>query len=201
MFWLWLLVAVLIVFFCAPLFSSLFALVINAFSKNKIETKTKIAQVKQLRYGSTSTAITLLVTAVVILFNAMFSDLAGKNLWYSDMTSASVFSLSDDAIAYLDTVDAPIDIYFATEEDKLMDGTYNEYTRYVYQTARLMAERYDNINVECHNVYKEYDFFKPYASTLASSIPVTSVIVKSGSEFRLIALDAFYIFDENYQNI
>ena len=156
---------------------------------------------KKLRYAATSSAITVLVIAAVMIFNVIFSALAGKFLWYADMTGSEVFSLSDDAIAYLDQVSAPIDIYFAADEDMLINGTYSEYTRFVYQTARLMADRYDNINVECHNVYKEYDFFKPYADTAASSVPVTSVIVKSGTEFRLYALDAFYIFDENYQNI
>ncbi len=161
----------------------------------------KLLSSKKFRYGATSTSITVLVIALIVVFNVIFSAVATKFMWYADMTESEVFSLSDEAIELLDNVDAPIDIYFACSEDKLLDGSYSEYTRYVYQTARLMADRYPNINVECHNVYKEYDFFKPYVNTAASSVPVTSVIVKSGTEFRLYALDAFYIFDENYKNI
>ena len=87
---------------------------------------------KKLRYGSTSAAITALVVAVVIVLNVLFTVLASKFLWYSDMTSNNLFTLSDEAKALLDTIDAPVKIIFAAEADKLENGTYSEYTPLVY---------------------------------------------------------------------
>ena len=156
---------------------------------------------KRLKYGSTAAAITALVIALVVVVNVVFTTLAAKFLWYSDMTDSNLYSLSDEAIELLDQIEAPVKIIFACEEDKLENGTYNDNTPIVYNTAKQIAEHCPNVTVECHNVYKEYDFFKKYTSTSASTVPVTSVIVESGTEFRLYTLDAFFIFDENYKNI
>ena len=73
---------------------------------------------KKLRYGSTSAAITALVVAIVIFVNVVFTFFSAKFLWYSDMTSSNLFTLSDEAKALLDTIDAPIKIIFAAEADK-----------------------------------------------------------------------------------
>ena len=156
---------------------------------------------KKLRYGSTSAAITALVVAIVIVVNVLFTFLAAKFLWYSDMTSSNLFTLSDEAKALIDTIDSPVKIIFAADEDKLENGTYSEYTPLVVNTAKQIAEYNTNVTVEFHNVYKEYDFFKKYVNTSASTVPVTSVIVESGTEFRHYMLDALFIFDENRTTI
>ena len=156
---------------------------------------------KRLKYGSTSAAITALVVALVVVLNAAITALSSHFFWFSDMTESNLYTLSDEAIALLDQIDAPVRIIFATDADKLENGTYDENTPLVYNTAKQIAEHCPNVTVECHNVYKEYDFFKKYLSTAASTIPTTSVIVESGTEYRLYTLDAFFIFDENYQRI
>ena len=156
---------------------------------------------KKLRYGSASAAITALVVAIVVILNVIFTMLCAKFLWYSDMTSSNLYTLSDEAIELLDQIEAPVKIIFAADADKLENGTYNANTSLVFNTAKQIAEHCPNVTVECHNVYKEYDFFKKYASSSASNIPVTSVIVESNTEFRLYTLDSFFIFDEDYKNI
>lgn len=161
----------------------------------------KAERTKRIRYGATSTAITVVVVALIVVFNVIFTSLASKFMWYSDMTKEEVFTLSDATVEYLSTVTAPINIYFAADPDELLEGTYSVYTNFVYRTALLLAERFDNINVECHDVRVEYNFFKPYATTAATAIQDTSVIVESGTEFRLYNLDAFFIFDEDYKEI
>ena len=156
---------------------------------------------KRLKYGSTSAAITALAVALVVVANVIFTVLAARFMWFSDMTNSNLYTLSDEAIALLDQITAPVKIIFAADADKLEDGTYNENTPLVFNTAKQIAEHCPNVTVECHNVYKEYDFFKKYLATAASTIPTTSVVVESGSEYRLYTLDAFFIFDENYQKI
>lgn len=156
---------------------------------------------KKFKYGSVARAITILTVALVILANVIFTSLSQKFLWYADMTSEQVFSLSEEAKGYLSSVDAPISIYFACEPDELTEGTYSQYTKYVYRTALLLEDEFDNIKVECHDVTREYNFFKPYFDSAATKISPTSVIVESGTEFRLYNIDAFFIFDEDYKNI
>jgi len=156
---------------------------------------------KRIRYGATSTGITVLVVAAIIVFNAIFTAIAASFLWYSDMTKNEVYTLADETVSYLETVTSDINIYFCCDPDELEAGTYNAYTPFVYRTALLLEEKFPNINVECHDVIREYNFFKPYRDSAASSIQTTSVIVESGTEFRLYTLDAFFIFDEDYEDI
>lgn len=59
-------------------------------------------QSKKFRYGSVSLALTIIIIAAVILFNAIFTALSNKFLWYIDMTPEEIYTLSDDARALLD---------------------------------------------------------------------------------------------------
>ena len=163
--------------------------------------KTGYLASKKFRYGSTATAITVFTVALVVLANVIFTALSEKYLWYADMTEKEVYSLSDATKKYMEEITSPVNIYFAAQPDEISEGTYSEYTKYVYRTAQLLAQEFDNINVECHDVYREYNFFKPYAESAATKIAPTSVIVESGTEFRVMLIDSFFIFDDNYQNI
>lgn len=57
---------------------------------------------KKFRYGSVSLAFTIIIIAAVILFNAIFTALSRKFVWYIDMTSEQVYTLSDEAVKLLD---------------------------------------------------------------------------------------------------
>lgn len=140
-----------------------------------------------------------MVIALAIVANICFFALATHFIWYIDMTKGQVFSLSKEARGFLDTVEADVNIYFAVEADKI--NAASPYLNYVYRTALEMEADYDNINVECVDIIKNPAFFKKYYQTLAQEIYSTSVIIESGSEFRLYYIDAFFITDENGENI
>ena len=57
---------------------------------------------KKFRYGSVSLAFTIIIIAAVILFNAIFTALSRKFVWYIDMTSEQVYTLSDEAFFFFD---------------------------------------------------------------------------------------------------
>ena len=146
--------------------------------------------------------MTVLIVAAVIIVNAVFTQLASSMLWYFDMTGAKVYTLSDECRELLSDVDAEVNIYFAQPADKLMSGEdSNEYMKYIYNTALQLEKAFDNIHVKCVDVIKDPAFFEYYYNTSASKIKTTSVIVESGGEFRLLASDAFYYFDEDYTYI
>lgn len=146
--------------------------------------------------------MTVLIVAAVIIVNAVFTQLASSMLWYFDMTGAKVYTLSDECRELLSDVDAEVNIYFAQPADKLMSGEdSNEYMKYIYNTALQLEKALDNIHVKCVDVIKDPAFFEYYYNTSASKIKTTSVIVESGGEFRLLASDAFYYFDEDYTYI
>ncbi len=151
---------------------------------------------KRFRYGSAATAFTCAFIAVVILFNVAFTALATKYMWYIDMTAEEVFTLSEATKDLLSDVDDEVNIYFASEPDELMEGTYSPYMKYIYTTALQLQNEFDNIHVDCKDVVKHRAFFEPYRTTAATNIYTTSVIVESGGESRVYTYNSFFTYDE-----
>ncbi len=156
---------------------------------------------KHFRYGSAATAFTCAFIAVVVVFNVIFTALAGKYMWFIDMTEEEVFSLSDATRALMADIDDEVNIYFASEADELMEGTYSSLMKYVYTTALQLEAEYPNIHVECRDVVKNRAFFEPFRSTAATNILTTSVVMESGGEVRVFGYEYFFIVDEDGETI
>lgn len=152
---------------------------------------------KSFRYGSAATAFTCAFIAVVVVFNIIFTALASRYLWYIDMTEEQVFSLSDAAKEILSDIDEEVNIYFTSEPDELMNGTNSTWSKYVYNTALQLEAEFDNIHVICKDIIKNRAFFEPYRTTAATNIYTTSVIVESGTEIRVFALEAFFTLNDD----
>lgn len=150
-------------------------------------------------YYLISTVITALVVAVAVIANVIFFALASHFTWYIDMTEGQVFTLSKEARSFLDEVGSDVNIYFTVEADEIYDTS--PYLNYVYRTALEMESTYKNINVECIDIVKNPGFFKQYYQTAAQQIYTTSVVVESGTEFRIYYIDAFFVTDEDGETI
>lgn len=146
---------------------------------------------KKLRYGTVSLAFTALFVAAVIALNVVFSALSAKYLWYIDMTSETLYSLSDECVELLDDIDNEVTILFCDDPDNLEETST---TRLVYNTALQLQDRLDNITVKTVNIIKNRSAVNKYLTTATTEIKTTDVIIESGSEFRKIALQSFYTF-------
>ena len=147
---------------------------------------------KSFRYGSTATAFTAAFIAVVVVFNIIFTALANRYMWYIDMTNEEVFTLSEATKELLSDVDEEINIYFASEPDVLMQGDTSMYSRFVYNTALQLETEFDNIHVICKDIVKNRSFFERFRTNTATQIYTTSVIVESGEEVQVYALQSFF---------
>ena len=149
---------------------------------------------KKFRYGSVATALTVVFIALIVIFNVIFTAVAGKFRWYADMTDNELFTLSDNAKSIMSEISSDVNIYFAEEDDALRASAT---TNYIYNTALQLQEAYPNINVECHNIITENLFFDKYKTMASTDITATSVIVESGDEFNIIPAKNFYVFDDD----
>lgn len=154
---------------------------------------------RKKNYILISSVITALVIAVAIVANISFFALASHFVWYIDMTEGQVFSLSPEAKAFLDDVEGEVNIYFTVEPDKI--GKTSQYLNYVYRTALEMESDYDNINVECVDIVKNPGFYKKYYQTAAQKIYTDSVVIESGTEFRIYYIDSFFVTNEDGSSI
>lgn len=151
----------------------------------------KLYNEKKKKYTLMSTALTALFIAAVILFNIAFLAIANHFYWYLDLSSGEIYSLCDATKELLADVDKDVDIYFTVEADKV--ASTNDYLNTVYKTALKMQSAFDFIHVKCVDIVENPAFFRDYYNTAATDIYTTSVIVASGTEFRLFAIDAFYV--------
>lgn len=157
-----------------------------------------ILHTKKFRHGSVSLALTIVIVAAVILFNAIFSALANKYLWFVDMTSEQIYSLTDDARALLDTMDTEkeVEIIFCTAAD-IMEA--NATQRFALYTARDIAESYSNVKIKHVDVMVNPSAVNKYKVHTGNDINSQSIIVASGTECRVYALNALYNYDSNTQ--
>lgn len=154
-------------------------------------------QSRKFKYGSVATVFTVSFVAIVVIFNIIFSALANKYMWYIDMTTEQVFTLSDEAKDIMSDIKNEVNIYFASEPDVLMTtGSSAAFTRYIYTTALQLEEAFDNINVECVNVLKHPSFFRDFYTTAATDIDTDSVVIESNGEVRVLAAESFFTFND-----
>lgn len=158
--------------------------------------RTGFTQSRRFKYGSVATGFTIAFIAFVIIFNIIFTALAGKYMWYVDMTKDQVFTLSEEAAELMTDITQDVNIIFASEPDTLMNGTNSSYTRYIYTTALQLEEEFKNVHVECENVLKNPAYFKEYYTTAATDIDTDSVVLVSGTEVRVFRATAFFTYND-----
>lgn len=164
------------------------------------------------------TVVTCLVVAAVLLCNVGISVLFGKLLWQSDLTDlnyrstmggtgrwvkSGLYSLVDETkdllSAVLDSANegreepVQVELLFCADPDLLVG---NEEMRPIYYTARLLERAFpESITVRTVDVVNNPSALDAYRTTSYSSIYQTSVIISSGSEFRIRSPRAFYTFE------
>ena len=176
---------------------------------------------KKLRYGSVAIALTAFIIAAVVLLNVLFSSLASNNRWYLDMTSEMLFTLTDECENLIKNAidgeggvndqrqeynkdhglsagdpdykeEVAVNIYFCDDPDNL---TQNSYMNYVYLTALELEEACDFITVDYLNWEYNPTSVQKYQKT-GVNINSTTVIIESGEEYRVHALESFYILND-----
>lgn len=121
---------------------------------------------KKLKYGSVSTAVTIMFIALVLVINIVFSTVADRNAWYLDMTEEQMFSLSQPAKEMLDSLENDVTVIFAADRDKI-EGDFGDLANgramaYVYNTVKLMSVYSDHVKIEYHDCERNPTYFDQF---------------------------------------
>lgn len=178
---------------------------------------------KKLRYGGMAIALTAFIIAAVVLLNVLFMALANNNRWFIDMTSDAVYTLSDECRDLVKNTiegeggvndqrekynkdnglnpgdegyreEAKVTIYFCDDKDILANST--DYMRYVYNTALDLDAACDFINIDYLNWEYNPTSVQKYMA-MGNNINSYSIIVESGTEYRVFTLESMFIVNEN----
>ncbi len=161
---------------------------------------------RRVRFGGIAAVLTVLVIAVTVLTNAIFSTLANRYGWMTSMVAPVNYDVTDDCYTLLDgffakNTDADIEIIFCSKEAVLMT---QEQTAVIYQTAKSLCERYpDRLSLTCYDIRSNPTPVKQYMTTLdpltGETVPTklndASVIFVSEGYHRVYAWNEFYAFD------
>ena len=147
---------------------------------------------RRFRYGGAAFALTAVIIAVIILFNWLFSALANKLLWYTDLTPEGLYTLSDEAVDAIKDIDKDVTILFCNDPDNLMDDAYMSY---IYETALGLEKANEHVSVETVNIYRNPSAVSYYKTNSRSNIYATDVIVTSGTEFRVYQERSMFVFN------
>ena len=156
---------------------------------------------KKFKHGSVSIALVIVIIAAVILINAIFTALAQKYLWYVDMTSESMYTLTDAAKTLLSenfNTEKEVLVTFCAEKDILESSTEQRLALY---TILDIAAIYDNITVRYVDVYTNPSAVTEYKLHTTQNINSQSIIVASGTECRVHSLTSLFSFDSSTNEV
>ena len=158
-------------------------------------------------------AAAITVTAAVLLLclavNIVAGVIAFRRRMITDLTEEGLYTVApiyrtmlDDTFASVSAQRAEageqpvkVRILFCDDPDVLIANTYQ---RYVYYTALALENYYpDYITVDCVDVALNPSAVQAYKANSSSKIYPTSVIVASGTEFRVYSINSFYYFDSS----
>lgn len=149
---------------------------------------------RKFKYGSLSVAMTCVIIAAVVLFNGVFKMLADKYLWYTDLTSDHIYTLSDAAVSALEGVDKDVTILFCDDPDNLEE---DDYSKMVYKTALGLAANNEHVNVETVNIWREPSAVNRFKTNSKDTIYASDIIIHSGTEFRVYRLKSMFWFNDS----
>ena len=127
---------------------------------------------KKFKYGTSALVFTIVFVAFIILVNVLLSytDARAGGL-YVDLTTKSLFDVSEASVTALKDVDVPVEIIFCQDRDKV-----EEVQELMH--AKMLAESYEktfkNVKVVYKDIVRDYgyisSFNKPGQQASATSI-------------------------------
>ena len=147
----------------------------------------------KFRYGTSAAIFTAVFVAFVILINVLLSFVDERmGGLYVDMTSKSLYEVSDASVAALSGVDKPVEIIFCQPKDKIVDVD-------LLNPVRMLAESYEktfkNVSVVYKDKIRDVAYFNNFIKTSDDTISSYSVIVNCPST----GLSKIYSWENMYK--
>lgn len=154
---------------------------------------------KRIKHGSVAVTFIALFIAVILIINIFTTAIHSMKPMYLDMTTESLYTLSDTAKGLLSDITAEIEIVFFKPFD-VYEDMYGEYSRMVMNCAKEFSNTFPNITLRYRDYLKDPSIKNDYVASSASGLKTTSVAVKSGSASALIAFEGFFTTDSSSGN-
>ena len=155
----------------------------------------------RFKHGSLATAITAVVIVVIVLLNVAVTLIGERVDLRFDITANKLFSLTDEAKAYFDSVEDDVTINVLSSEDKLSafsaftDAGYDGavYEAPIRRLPEILADvaKNDHITVKYVDMDANPNFLNKYDMISQPSRPDMYMLVESAKRYKLVELTDF----------
>lgn len=161
----------------------------NEFFKEHLNTR-------RLKYGSFATALTVFVIAAAVLINVVATMLFDRFPITLDLTSGSIYTVSDETAQYIEAVETPVAITVLDTEEE-----YRGISSYTAQTAELLknyTQHNAGITVTYIDMLSNPDFVANYTQTLSAGDIIVEPDDGAHDRVKIVSLTDLLNVPEDY---
>ncbi|CDB24440.1 uncharacterized protein BN706_00611 [Clostridium sp. CAG:557] len=148
---------------------------------------------RKFKVGSLATALTVVVTAIIIVINLIVGQLTDKFSLSLDLTQNKIFSLTEQSINFIKNLDKDVEIILLSDEN-----TFTQTNSYFAQ-ANSVLRKYDlnsnKIKLTYVDTVKNPTYLNEYQD---ENLTETSIIVKSGDKHKIITVQDIFDIQRSY---
>lgn len=156
---------------------------------NKIKDLTKN---KKFKYGSVSTAITIIFIAIILLINIIFGALGERFTLSWDLTKNKTFSLTEQSKNFLRSLNKDVEIIILNKESDF--SNQNEYFIQANSVLKQYAKTSNKIKLSYIDVVSNPTYIQ--ANFPNEELNTNSIIVRCNNKYKIITVND--IFDISY---
>ncbi|NLM74267.1 MAG: GldG family protein [Clostridiaceae bacterium] len=151
---------------------------------------------KSLKFGSYAFASTIVVLAIIVIFNALIGLDVVRNRVRFDITKNRIFSLSEESINILENLDKNVEIIILTEEKNYQYPEVTEIlNQYNIKSNGKVTRRFVDIEKDPGFVERELD------PEQVKGIKSGSIVVKCGGKNIVVSESDMIEYDYSYYGI
>lgn len=152
----------------------------------------KFLNSRRFRQGSVATAITVIVVAVIIVFNMLVSALSSRYSLSLDLSADQIFGISEETKSFLASLNQDVDIYILTTEEKFTAN--GEYFIQANEVVKKYAKGSDHVKVSYVDMVKVPTFQNRFPDL---NLNTASVVVSSGDKAVDLTVYDLYNVESN----
>lgn len=151
---------------------------------------------RRLKYGSFATALTVFVTAAIVLVNVVATLLFDRFPITLDLTAGSIYTVSDETAEYIESIDVPVSItVLATEE------SYRSISAYASQCAELLknyTQHNPGITLRYIDMLSNPEFVANYSQELSNGDIIIEPDDGKHERVKIVSLTDIIVVQDEY---
>ena len=151
---------------------------------------------RRLKYGSFATALTVLFIAAIVLVNIVATMLFDRFPITLDLTSGSIYTVSEETAAYIEGIDEPVAITVLATEDE-----YRSISSYAAQCAELLknyTQHNPGISLRFVDMLSNPDLVASYSQDLANGDIIIELDNGEHNRVKVVTLTDIIVVPEDY---